>query len=504
MAMFTASEHAAASAIARLAYANPFLPERIECEREALGADFVDAAPVWSIQPNAVEQNPNVGRLARRAADLVQHFRERTHDGARPSDDEAALYEDVALYVLYTRFEEDLWELVVRPGAGRPARVPLYGRFLRAAGELLTATEDVAHVFACFFQIRRAFHHTFHGIVGGSLPAARLRAAVWQSIFTHDMRRYRRVLYRQMDDINTLVTGPSGTGKELVARAIGLSRYIPFDATSQTFAADFTTSFHPLSISALAPTLVESELFGHRRGAFTGALADRAGWLETCGALGTVFLDEIGELDPALQVKLLRVLQSRTFEPLGDTTPRRFTGKLVAATNRDLAAEMRAGRFREDFYYRLCADRIVTPSLREQIANRPEEIGTLVLFLARRIAGPEEAEPIAREVAAWIERNLGRDYAWPGNVRELEQCVRSVLVRREYRPPSAVSPTRRQAVLDEMAAGKLTADELVSRYCTLVYADTRSYQETARRLQLDRRTVRSKIDAELLAALETT
>ena len=89
-------------------------------------------------------------------------------------------------------------------------------------------------------------------------------------------------------------------------------------------------------------------------------------------------------------------------------------------------------------------------------------------------------------------------------MRELEQCVRSVLVRREYRPPSAVSPSRRRAVLDEMAAGTLTADELVSRYCTLVYADTRSYQETARRLRLDRRTVRSKIDAELLAALETT
>ncbi|HLY37117.1 MAG TPA: sigma 54-interacting transcriptional regulator [Candidatus Binatia bacterium] len=503
MAIFTASEQAAASAIARLAYTNPFLPDRIECERQALGSDFVDAAPVWSIQPDAVEQNPNVGRLARRAADIVQDFRERTRDGARPTDHEAALYEDVALYLLYARFEEDLWELVVRPSAGRTARVPFYGRFVRAAGELLTTTEDVAHVFACFFQIRRAFQHTFRGIVGGSLPAARLRAAVWQSIFTHDMRRYRRTLYRQMDDINTLVTGPSGTGKELVARAIGLSRYIPFDATSQTFAADFTTSFHPLSISALAPTLVESELFGHRRGAFTGALADRAGWLETCGALGTVFLDEIGELDPALQVKLLRVLQARTFEPLGDTTPRRFTGKLVAATNRDLAAEMRAGRFREDFYYRLCADRIVTPSLREQIADRPDELGTLVLFLARRIAGPEEAEPIAREVATWIERNLGRDYEWPGNVRELEQCVRSVLVRREYRPPSPVSPTRRQAVLDEVAAGTLTADELLSHYCTLVYADTRSYQETARRLRLDRRTVRSKIDADLLAALET-
>ena len=113
-----------------------------------------------------------------------------------------------------------------------------------------------------------------------------------------------------MGDVTTLVTGPSGTGKELVARAIGLSRYIPFDAEGQAFADDTPRSFVPLNLSALSPTLIESELFGHRRGAFTGAVADRAGWLETCPPRGTVFLDEIGELDPAIQVKLLRVLQS--------------------------------------------------------------------------------------------------------------------------------------------------------------------------------------------------
>ena len=110
------------------------------------------------------------------------------------------------------------------------------------------------------------------------MPAARLRGAVWQSIFTHDMRRYRRSLYRRMGAITTLVTGPSGTGKELVARAVGMSRYIPFDAKTQTFSAGFRGAFHTLNLSALSPTLIESDLFGHRRGAYTGALEDRAGW----------------------------------------------------------------------------------------------------------------------------------------------------------------------------------------------------------------------------------
>ena len=138
---------------------------------------------------------------------------------------------------------------------------------------------DPRHTFAWFRQIQRAFEITFRDIIGSSLPAARLRGAVWQSIFTHDMRRYRRTLYARMGEFATLITGPSGTGKELVARAIAESRYVPFDDRRLAFADDGETVFFPINISALSPTLVESELFGHRRGAFTGAVADRrAGW----------------------------------------------------------------------------------------------------------------------------------------------------------------------------------------------------------------------------------
>ena len=198
-------------------------------------------------------------------------------------------------------------------------------------------------MIACFFQLRRAFFHVFFFIVGRSPAAARLRAAAWESIFTHDLRRYQRSLYRHLGDVTTLITGPSGTGKELVARAIGLSRYVPFDGQAGRFVENFHEGFHAVNLSALSPTLIESELFGHRRGAFTGAVADRVGWLESCPANGSVFLDEIGELDPAIQVKLLRVLQRRTFQRLGDTADRRFPGKILAATNRDLVAEIDGG-----------------------------------------------------------------------------------------------------------------------------------------------------------------
>jgi DNA-binding NtrC family response regulator len=334
------------------------------------------------------------------------------------------------------------------------------------------------------------------------MPAARLRAQVWQSIFTHDLRRYQRGLYQRLGDVTTLVTGPSGTGKELVARSIALSRYLPFNPDTGSFGERPEESFFPLNLSALSPTLIESELFGHRRGAFTGAVADRVGWLEVCPPLGTVFLDEIGEVDAAIQVKLLRVLETRSFQRLGDTQERRFRGKVVAATNRDLAREMAAGRFREDLYYRLCADRIETPSLAERLRDSPRELSDLVLFLAERQAGEELASELATEVVAWIDRRLGRDYPWPGNVRELAQCVSNILIRREYLPAvRAAAEDPRRAVADEIVSAHLPAEEVLGRYCTLVYAETGSYQEAARRLGLDRRTVKARVDSDLLARL---
>ena len=214
-----------------------------------------------------------------------------------------------------------------------------------------------------------------------------------------------------------------------------------------------------------------------------------------------MLLDEVGEIDASIQVKLLRVLQTREFSRIGETAPRAFEGKLIAATNRDLAAEMRAGRFREDLYYRLCADLVVTPALREQLRDAPDELRNLVLFVSERVVGPDGAADLADEVLACVERDLGSDYPWPGNVRELEQCVRNVLVRKEYRPPVAPDRGPPGDLAAELGEGSLTAEEVLRRYCTIVYAHTGSYQETARRLQLDRRTVKRRVDPELLAEL---
>jgi transcriptional regulator with AAA-type ATPase domain len=511
MALLDKAERSFLEAVSRLAYCNPFLPERIEFEREALGEEFEPGEPVWSLRVEDPEKpSANTWKVKQRLEVLAEPLRERVVGGQAARERDLVLYEDAILFLLYHRYVLRFFENhQPEPGkAARPQAWGFYAGFLRdwnhffeLPGRTLPSSHDPAHTFACFFQIARAFLQTFTYIVGSSLPAARLRAAVWQSVFTHDMRRYRRTLYARMGDFATLITGPSGTGKELVARAIAFSRYMPFDSGRMSFASDWTDSFRAINLAALSPTLIESELFGHRRGAFTSAIQDRKGWLEACPPLGSVFLDEIGDLDPAIQVKLLRVIETRAFQPVGDNTPRQFHGKLIAATNRDLGMLMRKQQFREDFYYRLCSDQISTPSLSEQIRESPGVLGELILFMTKRVSGPE-AEALAAEVEDWVRKNLGPGYDWPGNYRELEQCVRNVVIRREYRPPSRETTSSGESLARALEQGALTAEELLRRYCTMVYAQTGSYEETARRLQIDRRTAKSRVDAALLARLK--
>ena len=498
MALLTSREQAFLEAVGRLSYCNPFLPELLGFERLALGEAFVEEEALWSLQVADPERiRGNTGEILRRLQALLDVLRERLKQDPTASRRELELYEDGLLYWLYHSYHDSIF------GAG--GRWAFYAKFLkdwdrclRVPGVEMPSGHEPGHTFACFYQIVRAFHNTFENIIGNSVPAARLRAAVWESVFTHDIRRYRRTLFARMGDFVTLVTGPSGTGKELVGRAIALSRYVPFDERRMVFESDLADGFHPINVAALSPTLVESELFGHRRGAFTGAVGDKRGWLEECSPLGTVFLDEIGDLDMEIQVKLLRVIETRTFHPVGDTTGRRFQGKLIAATNKDLAQAIHQGRFREDLYFRLCSDLIVTPSLSQQVRESPGVMKDLVLFMARRVAG-DEAESLAREAGEWILDRLGPDYEWPGNYRELEQCIRNLLIRKDYRPVSWGRKDDSGGLFEPAYQGRLTASDLLTRYCTLIYARTGSYEETARKLDLDRRTVKSKVDAALLA-----
>lgn len=512
--LFGSEERAVAEALAAIPYANPFTEERSAFTRVVLGSDY-EAPPRYLLPGQPLHRlEGNLGALVGKAEALLtkvgERLRRRKSIGAR----EKSLIEGMAHFVVFHRHASAFDAALAaddgidgaHSGQKRFNAANTYERCRRDFESILghevigiDVNAMAPRWYAFYFQVRRAWVHTFAFIHGGSDAMRALRARIWQSIFTHDMRRYQRGLFDRMDDVTTLILGPSGSGKELVARAIGLSRFIPYDVRQRAFAADFAASFHPLNLSALSPTLIESELFGHRRGAFTGALADRAGHLETCGDYGTVFLDEIGETAPEIQVKLLRVLQTRQFQRLGDTATQVFKGRVVAATHQDLPAQIKAGRFREDFFFRLYADRIVTPPLVEIVGHDRDELRCLVAHICTSQAGSEEGVRLADEVISWIENRLGRTYPWPGNFRELEQCVRNILVHGDYQPPQADAATNQEggeadpAWIEDVRAGRLTLDEVLQHYCRAMLASAGTLEEASRRLGADRRTVRRYI-----------
>lgn len=480
--------------ISEITFCNPFMPRRVELEKKLLGKRWqpVDRA---SMTMGGRFVTPNVPLIMEMARALAEQTRAYA-SSIRRSKSLSLHYRDTVAYFLYQDTAPDLDKLLEteaesdsETGSGCATA---YKRFVQSISRYFPRMEDFghshAHTFESFYQLRRAHHHVARYMIGRSQASFALRARVWQSIVTHDMRRFQRSLYNRLGDVVTLITGPSGSGKELVARAIGLSRFIPYDEEKGRFATNYARAFYPLNLSTLSPTLLESELFGSRKGSFTGALQDRVGYFEACGAHGTVFLDEIGEITPEIQVKLLRVLQVRQFQRLGDTTILHFRGKLMAATNRDLAIEIEAGRMREDFYYRICSDQVNTPSLRMILDEDYGELGYLVRYIAGKVAGEGEADSLGDEVLQGVERNLGRDYAWPGNFRELEQCVKNFLIHGNYRPSPVSDAAKNHRAWFEK--GEATAQEMLRTYTRQVHTSSRSIEETARRLDLDRRTVK--------------
>jgi len=244
-----------------------------------------------------------------------------------------------------------------------------------------------------------------------------------------------------------LVTGESGTGKELVAREV----HVRSERGTQPFI--------PINCAALAEGVLESELFGHLKGAFTGAMADRTGLLVSAGQ-GTVFLDEIAEVSPAVQVKLLRVLQERRVRPVGGTLEVAFDARIITATNKDLEAEVKAGRFREDLFYRLNVIAIKVPPLRE----RSEDIPVLARhFLAR------SAEDLGRPGLHFEPETLEllTRYRFPGNVRQLQNVVEraATLSEQDGLSPASLPPAvRGEKEVSHGAAAKLTPGFSLEKY----------------------------------------
>jgi NtrC-family two-component system response regulator AlgB len=272
-----------------------------------------------------------------------------------------------------------------------------------------------------------------------------------------------------------LILGPSGTGKSVLAREI--------HRRSPQRDARFVT----VNCPSLSRELLESELFGHAKGAFTGAVADTTGKVALADG-GTLFLDEIGELPAAIQPKLLRLLQEREYERVGDGQPRRANVRVIAATNRNLAEEVKAGRFREDLYYRLNVIEVVLPGLRDRPGDLARLAASYLAFfsarLGKRLTG---FDPAVRTAFA--------AYAWPGNLRELRNVIeRAVILTSGETIALADLPGQFHAPGDAAAAvgAPVTLDALEAEHIRRIVASARNLDEAARVLGIDPATLYRK------------
>jgi DNA-binding NtrC family response regulator len=482
----TEAERSFFSFLADTIFSNPF--NREQPESDVRLSKYVDTTALGTdSRPNEALIPVVEERLRILHSDGISRL-----DGIKEEDRQ--LLEYAILFQTYHRFLDDFDELIERQNQAGTKSVSV-----RFAKSLLTALHDsgfnrdeTLRYIALFYQLRRAYYFIEHALIGDSPSMEALRGALWNNIFTADIRAYGNLFWNRMEDFSTLLLGETGTGKGSAAAAIGQSGLIPFEPETNRFQYSFHETFIATNLSQFPESLIESELFGHRKGAFTGAVEHHKGLFERCSPHGSLFLDEIGELTPPLQIKLLNILQERIFSPVGSHHRLRFEGRVIAATNQNLNALRRANYFRDDFFYRLSSDIIEVPPLRARIEESPGELEQLVRLLVTRMTGAESHDFESR-ILETLSKELPSGYPWPGNVRELEQAIRRIILTGHYQGTEYEGSNH---YINQVAQGELSTNELLSGYYSRLYQKLGSYEAVAKRAGVDRRTVRKYIGDE--------
>jgi len=470
--------------VSRAAFANPFSEERSEIDLQISGM-YTSASDEELIQKVLHEVTIRISQLEQDDMADINCY----------SGEDRNMIEKVFLFILFYRFKDQFDQLIAAQieAGDAPVKIPFYNEAFMEGSKRGFNEDLFRRYFSLGFQIRRAYFFIDRSMIGNSACMKALRASLWNNIFTHNIELYNRYLLNRMEDFSTLLLGETGTGKGTAALAIGRSGFIPLDRRRKSFEESFTRSFISINLSQFPETLIESALFGHKKGAFTGAIDDYQGVFERCSPYGAILLDEIGEVSKPIQIKLLQVLQERVFNPVGSQKKSRFNGRVIAATNRPVKEIRDKGLFRDDFYYRLSSDVIVIPPLRQRISEDPHELDVLLEKTIEWLIGKPSPElcKLAYDV---IEKQLGQNYSWPGNVRELEQCVRRIMLKGMYTGEKGSDELDLcRYLVGGLEQGDIDAFRLISGYCYLLYQRHRTFEEVARRTGLDRRTVKKYI-----------
>ncbi len=474
------------SLLAEIIFSNPFSPERSKVEallgRTSASYFHPQEHQLVMVIP-ALEYR--LAALAERGITSVEQIAEAD----RP------LLQYAFLYLVYHNFTDHFDDLIrAQLNLGmEPARVLFFDDLAGALQQRGFSDREILRYMELFYQFRRAYFFIARALVGDSPSMRRLRHALWNNVFTCDVRLYGEHLWDRMEDFSTLLLGETGTGKGTAAAAIGRTGLIPYDPRKSSFKSSFMENFIAINLAEFPESLIESELFGHRKGAFTGAIDNHQGLFERCSSHGSLFLDEIGDVSVPVQIKLLNVLQNRVFSPVGSHETRRFEGRVIAATNHPLGELMAQGRFREDFFYRLSSDIIEVPPLRVRLQESPEELTQLVALQVQRMTGNQDGS-FTEHIQRILNRSVSAEYHWPGNVRELEQMVRRIIVNGNQPVVDRQPTARDDGWLKKLQLGQLSAGEVLSGYCYRLYQELGTYENVAQKAGLDRRTAKKYIE----------
>ncbi|MEN9825306.1 MAG: hypothetical protein RI953_1051 [Pseudomonadota bacterium] len=471
------------------AVANPFGQER----------DDIDKKIVSGWIPARASGDSEVDRIAQFTSRILDGILSQEQKIVPLNPEEQRLLEDASLFAIFHKYTEEFDQYILRQNdtPGEVIELPFADQ-ISADLHKFGFKSKASHYISLFFQMRRAFFFVSHYVGGTSAPVQLLRERLWRTLFTSDLRLYISLFFEKMESFSVLLLGETGVGKGQVAAALGRSAYIPYDERRKKFVANFLDVFVSANISEYPSTLVESELFGHKKGSFTGALENHPGLFAQTHKNGVLFLDEIGELESSLQVKILRVLQERAFSPVGGHEKKRFSGRLIAATNANLFEKVENGTFRSDLFHRLASDVIEMPSLRQRFSADQSERKFLVSRVLERMLGRADMRQEER-VLKLLGRFVPSDYTWPGNLREFEQVIRRLLLHGESVDSGHriflgglgdLAPAgARHGILD-WRTHQWTAEEVMSHYARSAYEVLGTYEKVAQKLGVDWRTAK--------------
>jgi two-component system, NtrC family, response regulator HydG len=508
----------------RFTRANPFGREHDELVQSFCGPSFQPGVPFWT----QCGTEPKLAQLGRELQERMRSWaRQQPAEVCReaPLGIGASLFEEILLSYLgisfAAQFEAAVWDWFnPQVGKEKAGRFAFFTAYRQEAEEFMGLVPDhgckirLEHFFAAHFQFFRALYLISRRLEGRSDAARSLRENVWTAIFSSSCPWHSMATTKQMRKQPILLLGHCKRTKDQIAEVVSGTQFYPFDLQKFSFASrqsGFVQARSELVFSNLAQiegAQILPMIFGCAKPSAFGLSDSHKGALERCGTTGTIFLEAIHLLSPVGQSKILELVQTGRWSQMGDVRQQTLDGKLVLSGASDVVTDTESQFQNSSFIEALGGQKIIVPGLKERLMGRQNGIREWIHLFAGPWSNGDMEDEIIQSIQSKFQKELGEHYDWPGDLFELGERVNSYFASGQLAGPSRseqrpkLSPED-QIVLTALQDGAMTANQWLSQYCTRIYAKTKNYEEAARILAMDRRTVKARIDVALLARLQS-